>query len=88
MTLAALDASLVYDCNVAYIVWIEIYCKFLTVYNVMTADLVEIICRPMVKGLINASEAISLSHQVESLTPRGAIGRLTLLNAISGKARA
>lgn len=49
MTLAALDASLVYDCNVAYIVWIEIYCKILTVYNVMTADLVEIICRPMVK---------------------------------------
>lgn len=62
MTLAALDASLVYGFNVAYIVWIEIYVKLLTIYNVMTAGLVEIICRPVVKGLIYASDAISLSH--------------------------
>lgn len=87
MTLAALDASLVHYCNIADIMWIEVRGKLLTVYNVMTAVPVEIIRRPEVKRLIDASDAISLSHQMESSTSRASI-ELTLLNAISGNARA
>ena len=88
MTLAALDASLIYDCIIADVVLIEICGELLTIYNVMAAVPVEIVCRPTVKGLIDASDAISLSYQVESSTSRGVIGQLTLLNAISGNARA
>ena len=88
MALAALDTSLVYHCNIADIVLIESCGKLLTIYNVMTAVPVEIVRRPTVKGLTDASDAISLLHQVESSTSRGTIGQLTLLNAISGNARA
>lgn len=61
MTLAALNASIVYYCNIADIILIEICSKFLTFYNVMTAFPVEIVRCPSVKGLIYASDAISLS---------------------------
>jgi len=62
MTLAALDTSLIYYCNIADIIWIEVCGKLLTIYNVMTAVPVEIIRRPKIKRLIYASDAISLSH--------------------------
>ena len=88
MTLAALDASLIYDCNITDIVLIEICGKLLTIYNIMTAVPVEMVCRPTVKRLIYASYAISLSYQLESSRSRRAIRQLTLLNAISGYARA
>ena len=66
MTLAALDASLIYDCNITDIVLIEICGKLLTIYNIMTAVPVEIVCRPTIKRLIYATYAISLSYQLES----------------------
>ena len=62
MTLAALDASLIYDCNIANIILIEICGKLLTFYNVMATVPVEIVGRPLVKGLIYTVDAISLSR--------------------------
>lgn len=88
MTFAALDASLVYHFDVTDIVLIKICSKPLTLYDIMAAVTVEMVCRPIVKGLIYAPDAISLLHQVESSTIRGAVRRRTLLNAISGNARA
>lgn len=88
MTFAALDAGLVYLFITTDIVMIEVCGKPLTLYNIMAAVTVEMVCRPIVKGLIYAPNAISLLRQVELSTSRGTVRRRTLLNAISGNARA
>ena len=64
MTLATLDTDLIYHYIIANIIWIKICGKLLTVGNIMAAVPVKIARCPTVKGLIYASNAISLSHQI------------------------
>ncbi|KAL8642118.1 MAG: hypothetical protein Q9226_008545, partial [Calogaya cf. arnoldii] len=57
---ATLVTSLVHYWIIARVFWIEPGGKLLALHDFMTAAPVEVVCRPIVKGLIDEMDAISL----------------------------